>query len=120
MPRKVPPSAYVEPLPASTARRAVVNPFGTLQAEAWAVPAGGTDSGLRAAVLQHQIAQQLREAITTSEPGTLAELCRRRDGLSYERLRGVLAGDVWMRLEDAVELAHVLELELVVSMTPAG
>jgi hypothetical protein len=118
MPRKVPPSAYVEPLPASTARRAVVNPFGTLQAETWAVPAGGTDSGLRAAVLQHQIAQQLREAITTSEPGTLAELCRQHAGLSYERLRGVLAGDVWMRLDDIAEMAHALGLTATIQVGP--
>lgn len=118
VPRKIPPSAYVEPLPASTARRAVVNPFGTLQAEVWAVPAGGTESGLRAALLQHQIAHRLREAINSSEAGTLAELCRRHRQLSYERLRGVLAGDVWLRLDDLAETAHVLGLTATISVDP--
>ena len=114
VPRKLPPSAYAEPRPASTARRAVINPFGTPQAEVWAVPEDGTDGGLRAALLQHQIAQQIRDAIANSEAGTLAELCRRHRQLSYERLRGVLAGDVWMRLDDIAEIAHVLELDVIV------
>ena len=118
VPRKLPPSAYAEPRPASTARRAVINPFGTPQAEVWAVPEDGSDGGLRAALLQHQIAQQIRDVIADSDAGTLAELCRRHRHLSYERLRGVLAGDVWMRLEDIAETAHVLELDVVVNLDP--
>ncbi len=78
------------------------------------MPEDGTDGGLRAALLQHQIAQQIRDAIANSEAGTLAELCRRYRQLSYERLRGVLAGDVWMRLDDIAEIGHVLELDVTV------
>jgi hypothetical protein len=120
VPRKLPPSAYAVPRPASTARRAVINPFGTPQAETWSVPEAGSDGGLRAALLQHRIARQIRDAIADSESGTLAELCRRHRHLSYERLRGVLAGDVWMRLDDIAETAHVLELDVVVSLDPGA
>ena len=94
-------------------------------AKSWVVEDGmirttedGSDGGLRAALLQHQIAQQIRDVIADSDAGTLAELCRRHRHLSYERLRGVLAGDVWMRLEDIAETAHVLELDVVVNLDP--
>ena len=115
MPRKPAPSAYLKPVVTSS-RRSVVNVFGTSRARQWRQPAGGTEAGLRAAQLQHQIARQLRAAILDSDAGNLAEFARRYDRLSYDRLRGIMKGDVWMRLEDVAEIAHLLDLVVKVSL----
>jgi hypothetical protein len=108
--RKLPPSAYIEPARSSASRRTLVNVFGTPRARKWKLPSGGTAVGLAAAQLQHQIAWEFRDAIALSEWGSLAEFARQHDGVSYDRFRGVLSGDVWMRTEDFVELAELLGL----------
>jgi hypothetical protein len=72
---------------------------------------GGSDTGLRAAQLQHQAARQLRDSILLSEWGSLAEFARQHDGVSYDRLRGILSGDVWMRFDDIAQLSLLLMLD---------
>lgn len=116
MPRRVPPSSYVEPGKSTAPRRPEVNLFGTPRARVWRVPEGGTEAGLRGAQLQHQISRQLRDAITVSDYGTARALAREKKGISYDRLRGILSGDIWMRLEDVAELAHLLRLAPVVAL----
>ncbi len=116
MARKLAPSAYVEPASSTAARRNWVNVFGTPRARQWRVPTSGTEAGLRAARLQHELALQLREAITASEAGNIAEFTRRNPVFTYDRLRGILSGDVWMRLEDVAELSHLLGLRAVFSL----
>ena len=74
------------------------------------MPEGGTDAGIRAARFQHDIALQLREAIAASDSKTVAEFVRRSDGFTYDRVRAILSGDLWMRLDDVVELSHQLGL----------
>lgn len=110
--RKLPPSAYVEPVRSSASRRTLVNVFGTPRARKWKVPTGGTAVGLAAAQMQHQVAWELRDAIALSEWGSLAEFARQHDGVSYDRFRGVLSGDVWIRIEDIVELTALLGLHM--------
>ena len=110
MARKLPPSAYVVPVPSTAGRRSVVNVFGTPRAREWVVPDGGTEVGKKAAELQHEIAHQLRDTILLSEWGSLAEFARQHESVSYDRLRGVLSGDIWMRLEDIVEISSLLDL----------
>lgn len=63
---------------------------------------------MRAAHLQHELARQLRDAISSSDAGNIAEFARRHPTFTYDRLRGVLSGDIWMRLEDVAELSHLL------------
>ena len=87
-----------------------MNVFGTPRARQWRVPEAGSDAGLRAAQLQHELARQFREAIGASEAGNISEFTRRHDAFTYDRLRGILSGDVWMRLEDVAELSHLLGL----------
>ncbi len=116
MARKLAPSAYLEPVSSTAARRNLVNAFGTPRAQNWCMPASGTDAGLRAARLQHDLAKQFREAISASEAGNLAEFTRRHPVFTYDRLRGILAGDVWMRLEDIAELSELLGLHVQVSL----
>ncbi len=116
MPRKLAPSEYLEPANSTASRRAVVNVFGTPRARQWRVPPGGTDAGLRAAQLQHQMAKQLRDAITAGEAGNIAEFTRRHGAFTYDRLRGILSGDVWMRLEDVAELSHLLGLRMAIAL----
>lgn len=70
----------------------------------------GSGAGLRAAQLQHQLARQFRDAISASDAGNVAEFTRRHPVFTYDRLRGILSGDVWMRLEDVAELSHLLGL----------
>ena len=120
MPRRIPPSAYLEPGKSTAPRRPEVNLFGTPRARTWRIPEGGTESGLRGAQLQHQISRQLRDAITVSDYGNARALARERDGITYDRLRGVLSGDVWMRLEDVAGLALLLRLEPVVALEAVG
>ena len=110
MARKLAPSAYVEPASSTAARRTLVNVFGTPRAKQWRVPASGTEAGLRAAQLQHELARQFRDAINASDAGNLSEFTRRHPAFTYDRLRGILSGDVWMRLEDVAELSHLLGL----------
>ena len=110
MARKLPPSAYTVPVPSTAGRRSVVNVFGTPRAREWVVPDGGTEVGKKAAELQHEIAHQLRDTILLSEWGSLAEFARQHESVSYDRLRGVLSGDIWMRLEDIVEISSLLDL----------
>ena len=110
MARKLPPSAYTVPVPSTAGRRSVVNVFGTPRAREWVVPDGGTEVGKKAAQLQHEIAHQLRDTILLSEWGSLAEFARQHESVSYDRLRGVLSGDIWMRLEDIVEISSLLDL----------
>src|SRR5665213_1185178 len=112
MARRIPPAAYLEPVKSSTTRRSFVNAFGTPRARTWSIPKGGSQSGALAAKLQHDIARQLRDAIATSEWGSLAEFARQHGDISYDRLRGVLSGDVWIRLEDAAVLAELLGLQI--------
>ncbi len=119
MPRRVPPSSYVEPGKSTAPRRPEVNLFGTPRARVWRVPEGGTEAGLRGAQLQHQISRQLRHAITVSDYGTARALAREHQGISYDRLRGILSGDVWMRIEDIAELSHLLGVEPIVSLEEA-
>lgn len=116
MARKLAPSAFVEPAPSTAARRNLVNVFGTPRARKWRVPETGTDAGLRAAQLQHELARQFRDAIGTSEAGNIAEFARRHDAFTYDRLRGILSGDVWMRLEDVAELSHLLGLRALITL----
>ena len=110
MARKLAPSEYLEPAPSTAARRSQVNVFGTPRARTWRVPKNGTAVGLRAAQLQHDLAKQFRDAISASDEGNIAEFTRRYEAFTYDRLRGILAGDVWMRLEDVAELSHLLGL----------
>ena len=116
MPRRLPPSTYLEPGESTAARRTRVNVFGTPRARSWRVPDGGTEQSLRAAQLQHAIAVQLRDAITVSEYGNQAEFARRRPEFTYDRLRGVLSGDIWMRLEDITEISHLLGVQPLVNL----
>jgi hypothetical protein len=116
MARKLAPSAYVEPASSTAARRNLVNVFGTPRAKRWRVPTTGTEAGLRAARLQHELARQFRDAISASESGNVAEFTRRNTAFTYDRLRGILSGDVWMRLEDVAELSHLLGLRALVSL----
>ena len=116
MPRKLAPSEYVEPANSTAARRSVVNVFGTPRARQWLVPSGGSAAGLRAAQLQHELAKQFRDAIAASDAGNIAEFTRRNTAFTYDRLRGILSGDVWMRLEDVAELSHLLGLRAVVHL----
>ncbi len=116
VPRRIPPSAYLEPGKSTAPRRPDVNLFGTPRARVWRIPEGGTEVGLRGAQLQHQISRQLRDAITVSNYGTARALARENNEFTYDRLRGVLSGDVWMRLEDAAGLAHLLGLKPVVAL----
>lgn len=116
MARKLAPSAYVEPAMSTAARRSLVNVFGTPRAKQWRVPASGTDVGLRAAQLQHELARQFRDVINASEAGNIAEFARRSPVFTYDRLRGILSGDVWMRLEDVAELSHLLGLRALLSL----
>ena len=80
------------------------------------MPAAGTEAGLRAAQLQHALARQFRDAISSSDEGNIAEFARRHSAFTYDRLRGILSGDVWMRLEDVAELSHLLGLRALVSL----
>ena len=80
------------------------------------VPTAGTEAGLRAAQLQHELARQFRDAISASDAGNLSEFTRRNPAFTYDRLRGILSGDVWMRLEDVAELSHLLGLRASVSV----
>ena len=114
--RKLPPSTYVEPVPSSASRRSLVNVFGTPRARLWRIPEGGSAIGLEAARLQHVVARQLRDAIAVSEWGSLAEFARQHVGISYDRLRGILSGDNWMRFEDVVELANLLGLNVQIEL----
>jgi len=116
MARKLPPSAYAVPVPSTAGRRSVVNVFGTPRAREWVVPDGGTEVGKKAAQLQHEIAHQLRDTILLSEWGSLAEFARQHESVSYDRLRGVLSGDIWMRFEDIVEISTLLDLRAKVTL----
>jgi hypothetical protein len=118
MPRKLVPAAYLEPIGATVGRRSNVNVFGTPMARSWCMPDGGTDAGIRAARFQHDIAIQLRGAIAVSESKTVAEFVRRNDGFTYDRVRAILSGDLWMRLDDVVELSHQLGLRPSVRLEP--
>ena len=109
--RKLPPSAYVDPVPSSASRRSVVNVFGTPRARQWKIPNDGTVVGMAAAQLQHSLARQFRDSIAVSEWGSLAEFARQHDHISYDRLRGILSGDMWMRFEDVAELSDLLGLD---------
>lgn len=120
VPRKPPPSAYVEPAQSSAARRTVVNVFGTPRARDWRIPEDGTRAGLLAAQLQHDIARRLRDAISEDDAGNVLEFTRRHPEVTYDRLRGVLSGDLWMRLEDVAQLADLLGLEPEVSLREHG
>jgi hypothetical protein len=110
--RKLPPSAYVDPAPSSASRRSLVNVFGTPRARNWKIPTDGTDVGLAAAQLQHSAARRFRDSIAISEWGSLAEFARQHDHISYDRLRGILSGDMWMRLEDVAEISELLGLDV--------
>jgi len=110
MTRRVPPSAYLEPVRSSASRRTQVNAFGTPRARVWQMPVGGTSAGMRAAKLQNSVARQLRDAISMSQWGSLAEFARQHDEFTYDRLRGTLSGDLWMRLEDVAEISYLLGL----------
>jgi ADP-ribose pyrophosphatase YjhB (NUDIX family) len=110
MARRISPSAYVRPVETSAAKRPLVNVFETPRANVWSVPDGGTEVGLRAAQLQHEVARQVRDAISTSQWLSLAEFARSNGSFTYDRLRGILSGDLWMRLEDVAELAQILGL----------
>lgn len=110
MARRIPPSAYVRPVETRAVKRPLVNVFGTPRALVWSVPDDGTEVGLRAAQLQHEIACQVRDAISTSQWLSLAEFSRSNASFTYDRLRGILSGDLWMRLEDVAELAQILGL----------
>lgn len=116
MARKLAPSAYVEPAASTAARRSLVNVFGTPRARDWRVPPAGTEAGLRAARLQHALARQFRDAIGASDEGNIAEFARRHPSFTYDRLRGILSGDVWMRLEDVADLSHLLSLRASVTL----
>ena len=116
MARKLRPSAYAVPVQSKTGNRSIINVFGTLRARDWLVSEGGTDAGKRAAELQHQIAHQIRDAILLSEWGSLAEFARQHQDISYDRLRGVLSGDIWMRLEDVAEWSNLLGLEIQITV----
>jgi hypothetical protein len=122
MARRVPPSAYAGQIPSSTARRASVNPFGTPRLKSWSLPEGGTQDGREAAELQHNLSLQLRAAINLSEEGSIAEFARQHSEISYERIRSILSGDAWMRLEDIAILMRHLGLKSAISFKklPSG
>jgi hypothetical protein len=115
MARKVPPSAYAVPRAATTSRRSTINPFGTNRLKEWQMPEGGTTLGQAAAKLQHETAGIFRNLINQSHFGSVAELARNNSEISYERLRAILTGDMWMRFEDIALLASQLGVSPVVS-----
>lgn len=118
MARRLPPSAYAVAAPSGTARRPQVNPFGTPRLREWHLPEGGTEEGLGGAQIQHQFARKFRAAINEDESGSIAEFARRHPQFSYERLRAILTGDAWMRLEDVAALTRLLGLELSMNLSP--
>lgn len=118
MGRRLPPSAYAVAAPSGTARRPQVNPFGTPRLREWHLPEGGTEEGLGGAQIQHQFARKFRAAINEDESGSIAEFARRHPQFSYERLRAILTGDAWMRLEDVAALTRLLGLELRINLSP--
>lgn len=118
MARKVAPSAYAIPRIATTSRRAAINPFGTNRLQEWEIPVGGTPLGLAAAQFQHETARKFRALINQSQLGSIAEFARSNPGISYERLRAILTGDTWMRLEDMVFVAGHLNTRLILGIEP--
>lgn len=119
MSRRIPPASYAVPREGTTSRRTTVNPFGTPRLQKWRIPEGGNATGLLAAQLQHELARRFRGFINQSEEGSIAEFSRRHVGISYERLRAVLTGDMWMRLEDIALLADRMGLQMtMLSETP--
>jgi len=112
MARRLPPSAYVVPIERSGGRRTLINPFGTSADINWQIPVGGDENSLRAAQLQHRLATRFRSEITNSEWGTTSDLVADSDLLTYDRTRAILAGDLWMRLDDIAALSHQLGLEV--------
>lgn len=110
MARRLPPSAYVVPIERSEGRRTLINPFGAADKVMWQVPDGGDENSLRAAQLQHRLATRFRSAITNSHWGTTSDFVADSDLLTYDRTRAILAGDLWMRLEDIAALSHQLGL----------
>ena len=66
--------------------------------------------------MQHDLARQFRDAITESDAGNVAEFTRRNPVFTYDRLRGILSGDVWMRMEDIAELSHLLSRRVSISI----
>ncbi|MDA3014850.1 MAG: hypothetical protein O3A89_04710 [Actinomycetota bacterium] len=110
MARRLPPSAYVVPIPRGAGRRTAINPFGTDEKITWQIPDGGDENLLRAAQLQHRLALRFRTEITNSPWGTTSDLVAESDDLTYDRTRAVLAGDLWMRLDDITALSHQLGL----------
>jgi hypothetical protein len=79
------------------------------------MPEGGTNLGQAAAKLQHETAGIFRNLINQSHFGSVAELARNNSEISYERLRAILTGDMWMRFEDIALLASQLGVSPVVS-----
>ena len=116
MARKLQPCAFVQLAESTSAKRTQVNVFGTARARNWFIPEDGSEKELLAAQLQHRIAVQIRGAITQSDAGNPAEFARRHDELTYARLRGVLSGSLWMRMDDLSGIAHLLGLVPVVTL----
>lgn len=80
------------------------------------MPEGGTEVGLQAAQLQHALAHKFRGFLNQSEEGSIAEFARRHPEISYERLRAVLTGDMWMRLEDIAILTTLMGLNVTIGV----
>lgn len=114
MPRKVPPAAYAVLQESGTARRSLVNPFGTGRLRDWRMPEGGTPEGLEGAQLQHRVVRKVREALLQRDEMSIAEFTREHDEFTYERLRSLLAGDAWMRMEDLAALSRLLGLSVTI------
>lgn len=73
---------------------------------------------MHAARLQHDLATALRDAIARDDAGKIAEFVRRHPEFTYDRLRGILSGDMWMRLDDITELARLLGLTVRIEFNP--
>jgi hypothetical protein len=80
------------------------------------MPEGGSVLGQSAAKFQHETATKFRQLINLSEFGSVAEFSRNSPEISYERLRAILTGDMWMRLEDIALLASKLGVHPIIDM----
>lgn len=78
------------------------------------MPDGGTPLAQVAAQFQHDAARKFRDLLNTSQFGSIAEFARNTPEISYERLRAILTGDMWMRMEDIALLSQQLKVRPVV------
>lgn len=79
------------------------------------MPEGGTPLAQFAAQFQHDAARKFRDLLNQSQFGSVAEFARNTPEISYERLRAILTGDMWMRLEDIALISRQLNVRPVVN-----